>query len=104
MNYSCDEYELRIQKCKDALQQMTIDGLYKDKNIVGEILDKDYEPYMMRHLSDRISRLKESEQLRNDIWNLFNKDKDKDKDNNDNNEIMAITEMKSSEVTTTKGK
>ena len=74
INCSCDEYELRLQKCKDALQGMTIDELYKDKNIVGEILDEDYEPHMMRNLGERIARLKESEQLRNDIWKLFNND------------------------------
>jgi predicted lipase len=42
--HSCEEYEERLQKCKSALGEVTLDELYVDKSIVGVILDEDYEP------------------------------------------------------------
>lgn len=45
--HSCEEYESRLEKCKSELMKVTLDELYADKNIVGDILDSDYEPKKM---------------------------------------------------------
>jgi len=44
---SCEQYETRLESCKDHLMQVTLDDLYKDKAIVGDVLDDDYEPVPM---------------------------------------------------------
>jgi hypothetical protein len=41
--------------------------MYKDKGLVGNILDPGYEPQMMTGLGSRVSRIMESESLRNTI-------------------------------------
>jgi len=43
-HHSYKEYEMRLDFCKDALSHFTIDDLYHDKDITGNIMDKDYEP------------------------------------------------------------
>eukprot|EP00978_Attheya_sp_CCMP212_P001976 scaffold4063_cov40-Attheya_sp.AAC.3 len=38
------------------LEKITLDDLYQDKKIVGNILDPDYKPVMMLGFKDRASR------------------------------------------------
>ena len=44
---SCEQYEERLEKSKDALARVTLHDLYKDKSIVGNVMDNDYEPVLM---------------------------------------------------------
>lgn len=43
-NYSCDEYEARLETCKKYLCHINLDDLYRNKDIVGNVLDEDYKP------------------------------------------------------------
>ena len=45
--HSCEEYETRLEKCKSELMKVTLDELYANKNIVGGVLDPNYEPKKM---------------------------------------------------------
>eukprot|EP00978_Attheya_sp_CCMP212_P003697 scaffold7772_cov46-Attheya_sp.AAC.1 len=54
--HSCEEYEERIESVKYELEKITLDDLYQDKKIVGNILDPDYKPVMMLGFKDRASR------------------------------------------------
>eukprot|EP00978_Attheya_sp_CCMP212_P001974 scaffold4063_cov40-Attheya_sp.AAC.1 len=58
--HSCEEYEERIESVKYELEKITLDDLYQDKKIVGNILDPDYKPVMMLGFKDRASRFSNS--------------------------------------------
>jgi predicted lipase len=45
--HSCDEYETRLETCKEALTKCTLDDLYNDKKIVGKLFAEDYRPSLM---------------------------------------------------------
>lgn len=42
--HGCDLYEQRMENCQYDLSQVTLDQLYSDKTIVGDILNSDYQP------------------------------------------------------------
>jgi len=65
--HSCEEYECRLNACNDDLKSLTLEDLYKNKNIVGETLNEDYVPEMMTSASQRISRISNSKYLQNAI-------------------------------------
>ena len=54
--HSCEEYEERLEKCKSELMKVTLDGLYADKSIVGDVLDLNYEPKKMASGFERAKR------------------------------------------------
>ena len=41
---SCTEYEERLEKCRDGLTGITLDELYADTSIVGNMMERDYVP------------------------------------------------------------
>ena len=45
--HSCEEYESRLEKCKSELMKVSLDKLYADRTIVGDVLDANYEPKKM---------------------------------------------------------
>jgi len=62
--HSCEEYEVRLQVCKEYFESKTLNDLYSDKGIVGNVLDPNYEPKVMLTASERISRISGSPSLR----------------------------------------
>jgi len=42
--HSCTEYEERLVKCRSELIGITLDELYANKNVVGEMMALDYVP------------------------------------------------------------
>jgi Lipase (class 3) len=44
MYHSCEEYETRLEKCKSELMKVTLDEIYSNKDIVGDVLDHDFVP------------------------------------------------------------
>lgn len=54
--HSCEEYEARLEKNKEALTAVTLDDVYADKSIVGNILDEDYEPKKQQSSMERAKR------------------------------------------------
>lgn len=63
--HSCTEYEIRLEACKKDLENMTLDDLYNDKGIVGNVLDPGYEPKVMLSAKERVSRVVRSDLLKN---------------------------------------
>lgn len=53
---SCSEYETRLLACKDDLDTLTLDAVYRDPNIVGDVLDADYVPELMPSGAARAKR------------------------------------------------
>jgi hypothetical protein len=56
MYHSCEEYEQRLENSKSTLMKVTLDELYADKSIVGDILDQDYEAKKMASSYQRAKR------------------------------------------------
>lgn len=54
--HSCEEYEFRLEKSKSILTTVTLDQLYADKKLVGDILNLDYEPKKMDSGMSRAKR------------------------------------------------
>jgi len=63
--HSCTEYELRLKACKKDLENKTLDDLYNDKGIIGNVLDPDYEPKVMFSATERVARVARSDMLKN---------------------------------------
>lgn len=42
--HSCEEYEERLEENKTSMVGVTLDDLYADKSVVGNMMDKDYAP------------------------------------------------------------
>ena len=70
--HSCEEYELRINSCKDALQKVTLEDLYKDKKIVGTSMDPGYEPKLLS-TSQTMNRISGSSMLKDTIKEMLSK-------------------------------
>lgn len=70
--HGCDNYEDCIVKCKENLVKYTIDDLYNNKDIVGKILDSDYEPQMMFTAAERVQRIMASDTLKQTFAEIFN--------------------------------
>lgn len=68
---SCEEYERRIEACKSKLANITMEDLYSDKAIVGEVLDKGYRPTVMLTAGERISMLKDSKVVQSAVQNAI---------------------------------
>jgi len=66
--HGCGEYERRLMKCQDNLCNKTLDDLYKDKSIVGDILDEGYKPQVMTSAKERIARIGASETIKQSIF------------------------------------
>ena len=47
-HHSCEEYENRLQNCKDALDDRTLDDLYADKDITGVMMEAEYKPQQIK--------------------------------------------------------
>ena len=56
MYHSCEEYESRLEKCKSELMKVTLDELYADKKIVGDVMNPNYEPKKMGSGYERAKR------------------------------------------------
>jgi hypothetical protein len=57
-HHSCEEYESRFETaCKDDLSKVTLEDLYKDKKLVGDVLNDTYQPVIMSTVSERASRM-----------------------------------------------
>lgn len=69
--HSCEEHESRLKACMHDLQMLTIDGLYADKTIVGNVLDKDYKPVYMTSAYARVKRIAGSNTLKQSIKEEF---------------------------------
>lgn len=42
--HSCEEYEKRLDDCKEILMSIKLDDLYQDTSIIGNLMSEDYEP------------------------------------------------------------
>jgi len=82
--HSCDEYEERIESCKTALQNATLDDLYHDTKIVGKLLDREYRPSLLP--SSGLSRAYRA------ITALVNTSKKEDDDSPEDEEQMTMRE------------
>ena len=70
--HSCEEYELRINSCKDFLQKVTLEGLYKDTKVVGKSMDPDYEPKLLS-TSETFNRIGGSSKLKDTLNEMLSK-------------------------------
>mmetsp|Transcript_53 Transcript_53/g.108 ORF Transcript_53/g.108 Transcript_53/m.108 type:complete len:462 (-) Transcript_53:62-1447(-) len=71
--HNCEEYEARLQTCRKYLMNITLDDLYNNKNIVGNVLDGDYQPEMMLNIAQKASKLvksRKSKKITNKISSL----------------------------------
>lgn len=66
--HSCEEYERRLNIIKDDIGSNTLSGLYKDKSIVGNILDVGYKPVVMATTKDHITRISGSKTIKQKIF------------------------------------
>ncbi len=69
--WSCEEYERRIEALEKVLDKVTLDDLYKDKSIVGDVLDANYKPEVMLSAGERISRIKDSKVIQDTVKNAI---------------------------------
>jgi hypothetical protein len=53
---SCCEYEERLEKCKIELSQVTLDDLYENEKIVGNMMKEEYKPALMESGMSRAIR------------------------------------------------
>ena len=65
--HSCEEYERRLNIIRDDLMKKTLTDLYKDKTIVGNVLDPGFKPVVMTSAKERINRITGSKVLQNKI-------------------------------------
>jgi len=65
--HSCEEYLERMERCQEALQNKTLDDLYQDKTIVGNVLNDDYESKMLTSVTDRMRMICKSDSLQKTI-------------------------------------
>ena len=73
IKHSCEEYESRLEACKTDLKNVTLNDLYNNKGIVGNVLDPDYEPKVMLSASERVTRIAGSDMLKSQIGFSFSK-------------------------------
>ena len=71
--HSCDEYQARLETCKHDLKDVTLNDLYNNKGIVGNLLDSDYEPKVMLSATERVSRIAGSDVLKSKLGFSFKK-------------------------------
>eukprot|EP00555_Chaetoceros_dichaeta_P014941 CAMPEP_0198256354 /NCGR_PEP_ID=MMETSP1447-20131203/6289_1 /TAXON_ID=420782 /ORGANISM="Chaetoceros dichaeta, Strain CCMP1751" /LENGTH=538 /DNA_ID=CAMNT_0043942983 /DNA_START=79 /DNA_END=1695 /DNA_ORIENTATION=+ len=62
--HSCTEYEFRLKACKKDLENKTLDDLYNDNDIIGNVLDPEYEPKVMFSATERVGRVARSDLLK----------------------------------------
>ena len=70
--HSCEEYEVRINECRDVLENLTLEGLYKDKSIVGDTLNPGYVPKVISP-GATLGRISGSKFLQNTIKDILSK-------------------------------
>ncbi len=58
--HSCEEYERRLNEIKGDIGSKKLTDLYKDKSIVGPVLDPGYKPVIMTSATERFGRFKRS--------------------------------------------
>lgn len=70
--HSCEEYEARLNACKDKLQNITLESLYKDKSVVGDTMNTNYIPSLVS-AKETINRISGSKLLQSTIKEILAK-------------------------------
>ena len=70
--HSCEEYEIRLNECKDVLKNITLEDLYKDKKIVGSTMNKDHVPKLMG-AGETLKKIQGSSLLKDTIKDILAK-------------------------------
>jgi hypothetical protein len=66
--HSCEEYERRLNIIKNDIGSKTLSALYKDKNIVGLVLDAGYKPVVLTTTTqEHFTRISGSETIKKSI-------------------------------------